>query len=63
MLSLYQYLTTILTGYTPIPSFLLSGMAYEIRPLLLVSSVSKYTHSPDGGWVMMWMSTLKREQN
>ncbi len=39
------------------PRRLSSGMTKDTRPLLLVTSVLKYTHSPDGGWVMMWRST------
>lgn len=43
-----------------------SGMTKDTRPLLLVTSVLKYTHSPDGGWVMMCKSTcteLKNKRN
>ena len=29
----------------------------DTRPLLFVTSVLKHTHSPDGGWVIMWRST------
>lgn len=57
------HLTTILTGYMPIPSLLSSGSTWEMRPLLLVSSVWKWTHSPEGGWVMMWISTCRKRQH
>ena len=36
-----------------------SGMTNETRPLLLVTSVLKYNHSPEGGWVMMWRSICR----
>ena len=45
----------------PCPSRLASGMVYETRPLPVVTSVAKWTHSPDGGWVMMWMSTWHKK--
>lgn len=45
------------------PRRLSSGMTKDTRPLLLVTSVLKYTHSPDGGWVMMWRSTCAGSQN
>lgn len=41
------YLTTILMGYTPRPSFLVLGIVYVTLPLLLVTSVSKCTQRPD----------------
>lgn len=45
------------------PRRLSSGMIKDTRPLLLVTSVLKYTHSPDGGWVIMCRSTCVELKN